>query len=131
MIYLEYERRKKGLTQKELAKLINAGKESISLWENQKAIPMPYKQRALAQVLDWQHSPFLLFSEVEKKPFTEAQEVRIREIIKEELPKFEIDRESGAMIVENRLQQLKDKECKDILNNVSARYTNCDNHSER
>ena len=48
-------------------------------------------------------------SETEKKPFTDAQEQRIREIIREELPKFEIDSDCGAMIVKNRLQQLKEK----------------------
>lgn len=97
MIYLEYERRKKGLTQKELAKLINGNRQNICFWENQKCIPMPYKQRALAEVLDWRHSPFLLFSEVEKEPFTEAQEKRIREIVAEELSKRPISRERRGL----------------------------------
>lgn len=41
--------------------------------------------------------------------FTVAQEKRIREIIREELPKCEIDSDCGTMIVDNRLQQLKEK----------------------
>ena len=68
--------------------------------------------------------------EYTKVAFTDAQEERIREIVKEELPKFVIDSDCGEMIVENRLQQLKEKECKDILNDVSAKYTNRGNRSK-
>ena len=48
-------------------------------------------------------------TEYAKVAFTDAQEKRIREIVKEEMANFKIDSDCGALIVENRLNQLREK----------------------
>ena len=50
-----------------------------------------------------------IFKEITHCAFDEVQEERIREIVKEEMANFKIDSDCGALIVENRLNQLREK----------------------